>query len=129
MKDFGQPRWYPGRIVPSQVTMVETNPAGIIPGGYFVCGFCGVTLLGKFRNEWPGGYKAPDHVQALLVEHPGMPVSVLELDIQIDCWCPNNGKRFFVSYSLTVLELDECGNPRTPIDFPVFKVVNFKETD
>jgi hypothetical protein len=82
-------------------------------------------LLAKWKQDWPDGYRSPEHAAALLVEHASAPPSWLEQDAPIE-FCPNNGKRFFVQYPLTVLELDVEGKPIAP-PLPMWKVPLFRE--
>lgn len=110
----------------SPITMAETNPHRILPGCNFVCELCGMDLTAKLNNQWADGYEVPEHIAAFLVEHAPMPQFVLDLDMPVR-FCPNNGKRFFVSYSLTVLQLDIDGKP-IPLHYPLqFKPLQFSE--
>lgn len=107
--------------------MAETNPHRILPDCNFFCEFCGTTLLAKRRDRWADGYQVPEHVAAFLAEHPTVPESILDMDIIDLPFCPNNGKRFFVSYALTVLQLDIDGKP-IPLHYPLqFKPLQFSE--
>lgn len=77
-------------------------------------------MLGRQVDSWPDGYTTPFGHVSFLVEHPYYPDWFCEQDV--DQWfCPNNAKRFFVSYPITVLEIDHACMVKQSIVNPAWK--------
>lgn len=124
MSDWENPRWIPGQLTPVQKFYIpesDPEPVSIAMGATFWCRSCGLAMLGKQTEKWPDGYTAPFGYIAFLVEHPWPPESWLDQDAEI-WFCPNNAKRFFVSYPITVLEIDNAGMVKQSIVPPWSKL-------
>lgn len=124
MSDWENPRWIPGQFTPAKMVYIpQSDPESqsIILASQMICTHCGMHMMTNRVDRWPDGFTAPFGYVAFLVEHPWLPESILDQDAEV-WFCPNNAKRFFVSYPLTVLEIDHAGMVKQSIVPPMWKL-------